>query len=73
MMGWRYYNHAVIPSSPPNAPLNLTPLEDGSIWKIGKTPLLARWTTNFDCGYETNWWYVIKDTPFDINVLKAKR
>lgn len=34
---------------------------------------MARWTTEFDCGYETNWWYVIKDTPFDINVLKAKR
>ena len=34
---------------------------------------MARWTTEFDCGYETNWWYVIKDTPFDINALKAKR
>ena len=41
--------------------------------KLGGTPLLSRWTTAFDCGYETNWWYVIKDTPFDINVLKAKR
>lgn len=36
-------------------------------------PLLARYTTDFDCGYETNWWYVIKDTPFDIKGLKAKR
>ena len=26
-----------------------------------------------DCGYETNWWYVVKDTPFDLNSLKAKR
>lgn len=39
----------------------------------GGTPLLARWTTEFDCGYETNWWYVIKNSPFDINALKAKR
>ncbi len=37
------------------------------------TPLLARWTTDFDCGYETNWWYVIKDKHFDIGALKAKR
>lgn len=36
-------------------------------------PLLARWTTEFDCGHETNWWYVIKDTPFDMDELKAKR
>lgn len=37
----------------------------------GGTPLLARWTSEFDCGYETQWWYVIKDTPFDINLLKS--
>lgn len=36
-------------------------------------PYLARWTSSFDCGHETNWWYVIKDTPFDINELKKKR
>lgn len=39
----------------------------------GGTALLARWTSNWDCGYETNWYYVIKDTPFDISALKAKR
>lgn len=39
----------------------------------GGTAILARWTTDWDCGYETNWWYVIKDTPFDINELKSKR
>lgn len=37
----------------------------------GGTPLLARWTTDFDCGYETNWWYVLKDEPFDISALKS--
>lgn len=39
----------------------------------GGTPLLARWTTEFDCGYETNWWYVIKNDVFDVSGLKAKR
>jgi len=72
--GWRYYNHAVIPTTAPHEEPNMEPINDGFIWKIeGRTPLLARWTTEFDCGYETNWWYVIKDTPFDINALKAKR
>ena len=41
--------------------------------KRGGTLLLARWTTDWDCGYETNWWYVIKDEPFDIEALKSKR
>jgi len=72
--GWKYYNHAVIPTTAPHVNPNMAPIEDRSIWKIGGgTPLLARWTTEFDCGYETNWWYVIKDTPFDISALKAKR
>ena len=54
----------------------MTPITDGTIWKIGGgggTPLLARWTTEFDCGYETNWWYCIKDTPFDIGSLPSKK
>ena len=71
---WKYYNHAAIPTTAPHEIPDITPITDGNIWKIGGgTPLLARWTTAFDCGYETNWWYVIKDTPFDINALKAKR
>lgn len=41
--------------------------------KSGGAPLLARWTTEFDCGYETSWWYVIKDTPFELSTLKAKK
>lgn len=33
--GWRYYNHAVIPTTAPNEKVNMEPLNDGSIWKIG--------------------------------------
>ncbi len=71
---WKYYNHAVIPTTAPHEEPDLTPIKDGSIWHIdGKKPLLARYTTNWDCGYETGWWYVIKDSPFDISALKTKR
>lgn len=72
--GWKYYNHAAIPTTAPHEEPNIAPLQNNSIWKIdGGTPLLARWTTDYDCGCETSWWYMIKDTPFDINALKAKR
>lgn len=72
--GWRYYNHAVIPTCAPHEEPNMVPIKDGSIWKAfeGK-PLLARWTSNWDSKEETNWWYIIKDTPLDISLLKAKR
>lgn len=35
--------------------------------------LFARWTTNWDCGYETNFWACILDKSFDIEEIKAKR
>lgn len=34
---------------------------------------LARWTTEFDKSPHSEWYYIIKDTPFDISTLKAKR
>ena len=33
--GWRYYNHAALPDVAPHVNVNLTPLNDGSIWKMG--------------------------------------
>lgn len=39
----------------------------------GGATFFARWTSDFDCGYETGWWYEIKDTPLDLAGLKAKR
>lgn len=72
--GWRYYKHAMIPDSAPHETINKIPLKNGTIWKSKKgIPLFARWISEWDCGYETNWWYVIKDDKFDINNLKSKR
>lgn len=72
--GWKYYNHAAIPTTPPNVVPDLQPLEDGTIWRIdGKKPLLARYITDWDCEGPTGWWHVVRDTPFDISKLKTKR
>ena len=73
MKDWKYYNHAVIPNCAPHECPDITLIKNGKIWKIGGVPLFARWTTDFDCGEETDFWYVIKDTPFDINSLKSNR
>lgn len=71
---WKYYNHAAIPQCAPNEKPDLEPIENGTIWKGlgGGKPLLARWTTEWDCGYETFFWYVIKDSPFDVATLNSK-
>lgn len=33
--GWKYYNHAAIPTTAPHEEPNMIPINDGSIWKIG--------------------------------------
>lgn len=72
--GWKYYNHALIPALPPHVCPDLEVLNSKGFWKKwGGYPLLARWSTDFDCGEKTAWWHVIKDTPFDISTIKAKR
>ena len=69
---WKYYNHAVIPAVEPHEKPDLACIKDKSIWKVGGgIPLLARWSSNFDCGYETSWWYCIKDDVFDITRLSS--
>jgi len=73
MNTWKFYSGALIPACEPHKAPNLEVLSSGELWKAHKNALLARYTTDFDCGYETSWWYVIKDTPFDISKIKAKR
>lgn len=70
--GWTYYNHAAIPVTAPHQDPDLSPLEDKSIWSMPGRPLLARWTSDFDCGYETNWWYVIRTAPYNLEDVSAK-
>jgi hypothetical protein len=70
--GWQYYNHALIPACAPHETPDVAALDTKELWRNGR-PLLARWTTDFDCGYETGWWYCICDRPFDLQSLKSKR
>ena len=70
---WTYYNHGWIPICAPHKTPDVSYLESGSNCLFKKGGVLARYTTEFDCGYETEWWYVILDRPFDISTLKSKR
>lgn len=31
--GWRYYNHALMPDTPPHVPANLSAMKDNDFWK----------------------------------------
>lgn len=72
---WKYYNHSILPTTAPNVEPDLSLIKSNKIWKEfkDKKPLLIRWTTDFDCGYETDWWYCIKDTKLDISKLNSSK
>lgn len=68
--GWIYYRQALIPNMEPHNEVEFK--NNREFWKCDDgRPLLARWTTKFDCKSETNWWYVIKDDSFQIDKLKS--
>lgn len=72
--GWRYSNYGMISTSAPHKKARVEAIVD---WKkksyVGGAPLYIQYTSDFDCGKETEWWYCIKDSVFDINTLKSKR
>lgn len=73
---WEYYNHALVPTTAPHVTPDTSWMKDGKKWRElagGKYPLFARWTTDFDCPEETQWWYCIKDDQLDLSSLKYKR
>ena len=69
MEGWIYYNHGAVPTCAPHEEADTAPIETGEIWNMQGHPLLARWTADFDCGQETNWWYLVRYAPFDVEAL----
>ena len=34
-LGWKYYNHAMIPDCAPHENADMEPLKNGEIWKLG--------------------------------------
>mgnify|MGYP001177357209 FL=1 len=61
MNNWKKYNGAIIPTLPPHIDIKET-IDDILSFLIKSNAYFARWTTNFDCSEETEFWYVIKDT-----------
>lgn len=66
IQGWRYYNHAVVPTTVPHKSVDTTSIENGIIWKEFPKAILARWTTDFDSETETDWWYIIRDGVYSV-------
>ena len=71
--GWKYYNFAAFPSTWPHEEVNLLPINDKSIWMLDGSPLLARWTSDWDKKEKSQFYFCIKDDRFNIEKIRAKR
>lgn len=69
--GWVSYKHALLPTTPPHEMPDLEILKNRNLWKNHN--IMIRYTTDFDCGHETQWWYVIKDDEIEIDKLKSNK
>ncbi|MGY8987287.1 MAG: sulfotransferase family protein [Flavobacteriales bacterium] len=63
MNNWRKYNGALIPSTPPDIEVDI---KDINKRLIQENAYFARWTSDFDSEQESEFWYVICDTPMQI-------
>ena len=69
MLGWRKYNGALIPTSPPHIDVDLTGIKE----MIRKEKVyFARWTSHFDQDQQSQFWYVIQDKPLEMDDYKSK-
>lgn len=40
--GWKYYNHAAIPTTAPHELTDISLIADGSIWKLGGGSVISK-------------------------------
>ena len=63
MKKWRKYNGALVPLTPPHVEVDVRGIKE----KVkSENVFFARWTTDFDCDIETQFWYVIHDNSMKI-------
>ena len=73
MVKWSLYSGALIlKGRPPHADNNDVTIAEAKEALAHWGGHFCRWTTDFDCGHETEWWYCLRDTPIELNQFKSK-
>ncbi len=66
---WNTYQGALLWSGNPK---DTAPTEQETRDAVQESgAMFARWTSHWDCGTPTEWWWCIKDTPFDIKTISS--
>lgn len=72
-LDWRYYKSMIQAVGDPRNNQKLTKAEQKALFGKYKKALLLRYTTQFDDTDTQDWFYCLKDTPYDFESLKSKR
>ena len=72
-MFFSYQNRMIISKSSPDENVVIDEEEKKLLWQKYPKGVLLRYTDAYDSTDNQDWYYVIKDSPFEINSLKAKR
>lgn len=72
LTSWFLYNGALVPDAPPHIPLSLTRKQAQFLLRKSKAYFI-RWPSDFDCGFETEWWYLIREKGFSLEEFDSKR
>lgn len=70
---YKVYNHAILLDQPPHDQAAAPDAKRIRTVMRENKALLTRWTSEYDCGTETEWWYIIKDDELNLESLKSKR
>ena len=70
---WLYSSRHLIMNGGPHSKPDLDFVYSGDAWRVFPKAVCATWPSDFDKMSEGQFWYVIKDAPFDITQLKVKR
>ena len=65
MVKWKKYNGALIPDQPPHIRIKVNPIDMNQEIKDQRA-FFARWSSDFDCKQESDFWYIINDTHLDL-------
>ncbi len=66
---WKLYQGALLWDG---NPVTDTPTQEEAKEAVRESgAMFARWTSDWDCGTPTEWWWCIKDTPFDIQKISS--
>lgn len=72
-MDWRYYKYMIQCVGDPRNNVEISREEQRALFDQHKNAILLRYTTCFDCAQDQNWFFCLKDTPYDFESLKSKR